>query len=49
MSCHQGTEEEGQARGGEEVGDKVLDRRGDAEVSVAAGHPARELCLQELS
>lgn len=49
MNCHQGTEEEGQARGGEERGDKVLDRRGDAEVKVAMGHPARELCLQESS
>lgn len=43
MKCHQGTEEEGQARGGEEMGDKVLDRRSDAEVKVAMGHPGREL------
>lgn len=49
MNCYQGTEEEGHVRGGEKMGDKVPDKRSDAEVKVAMGHPARELCFQESS
>lgn len=42
-------ENEGLARGGGDMGGKVLDGRSDADFEVATGHPVRDLCLWESS